>query len=116
MVTPRVMPSKVFKPEDPLPNPPLYTFPQAGGLYYAPLRFTGKSSYYGSGYPAIVVGIVHPGEDREQKLSNADEDYDFSLAVNPGPAVVKLYHGFMGDGYTHEDIYLFNVYILTPPS
>ena len=116
MVTPHVTPSKAFNSADPLPNPPPDTFPRPGRVYDAPLKFTGRSYYYGLASGAFVIGFVYPANGGEQRGESVDQFYDFSLPASPGPAVVKLQHGWSADGVIQGDTYVFAVYILTPPS
>ncbi|MBF6041013.1 hypothetical protein H8F22_19215 [Pseudomonas sp. P154a] len=114
MVTRRLTPLEAFNSADPLPNPPPNTFPRPDGSYLAPLNFTGRSSYYEFEENAIVVGFVYPDEDREQRSSSAERDYNFSLPASPGPTVVQVAHGWMANDVAYADTYKFDVYILTP--
>jgi hypothetical protein len=117
MVTPRVKETKVPNSEDPLPYPPPNTFPQPELLYRAPLKFSGESSYYSvGGNESFVFGFVYPANGGQQRGESKDQFYDFSLPASPGPALVKLQHGWSTNGAIQADTYEFRVYILTPPS
>lgn len=100
------------------PVPPPDTLPQPGKFYASPLSFTGTNPHGGdTGFVNGVIDKDKPGQVIGRQDPPGYLDYSFSVPVASGPRSIYLIHGFLlVGGGADGDEYLFDVYILTPPT
>jgi hypothetical protein len=114
MVTPRVMPPKEFNSAEPYPYPP-DSLPQPNTFVANPLKLSGKSYFYGA--PNATAGaIVHYEDERQHVVGLVDSPYDISLPVDPGPTRIYLGFNWVEGNKGEKAEFIFDIYVLTPPS
>ncbi|MHC8313143.1 hypothetical protein ACYZUC_26515 [Pseudomonas sp. GT1P32] len=114
MVAPRVTPPKEFNSAESYPYPP-DSLPQPNTFVANPLRFTGLAYFFGS--PNSTAGVlVHYEDERQYAVRFDGSPYDVSVPVDPGPMQVFVHFMWIEGNKGDKAEFIFDIYVLTPPS